>query len=166
MPIIHKPDGWYWGSKGPFTTRGDAQKVANAAYANGYKQESLMSENIVAEFIGTLLHSATLTHFKHFSVTGAGSYAAHQALSTYYDEIVDLVDTVTEAIQGKYQVIISGYPNTFGNTDAEPLAYLLNLKDYVALTRVKLPQDSEIQNEIDNIANLINFTCYKLRFLA
>jgi len=28
------------------------------------------------------------------------------------------------------------------------------------------PQDSELQNEIDNIANLINSTLYKLRFLA
>jgi hypothetical protein len=28
------------------------------------------------------------------------------------------------------------------------------------------PQDSELQNEVDNIANLINSTLYKLKFLA
>jgi hypothetical protein len=28
-----------------------------------------------------------------------------------------------------------------------------------------MPQDSEIQNEIDNISNLLNQTIYKLKFL-
>jgi hypothetical protein len=28
-----------------------------------------------------------------------------------------------------------------------------------------MPQDSEIQNEIDNISNLLNQTVYKLKFL-
>jgi hypothetical protein len=36
MPIVKKPDGWYWGSQGPFDTREEAERVARAAYANGY----------------------------------------------------------------------------------------------------------------------------------
>jgi hypothetical protein len=35
----------------------------------------------------------------------------------------------------------------------------------VRLYRENLPQDSEIQNEIDNIATLLNQTVYKLKFL-
>jgi hypothetical protein len=34
----------------------------------------------------------------------------------------------------------------------------------VSEERKELPQDSEIQNEVDNIANLINSTLYLLRF--
>ena len=38
MPIRKKQDGWYWGSKGPFSTKKKAQEVARAAYASGYKK--------------------------------------------------------------------------------------------------------------------------------
>lgn len=37
MPVVKKSDGWYWGSKGPFKTKGKAQQVEKAAYASGYK---------------------------------------------------------------------------------------------------------------------------------
>jgi hypothetical protein len=36
----------------------------------------------------------------------------------------------------------------------------------VAETRDKLPMESNIQNEIDTIATLIDSTIYKLKFLA
>ena len=37
MPTRKVGDKWYWGSKGPFKTKGQAEKVAQAAYASGYK---------------------------------------------------------------------------------------------------------------------------------
>lgn len=37
MPIRHTSRGWYWGSKGPFSTRAKAVSVAQAAYSHGYK---------------------------------------------------------------------------------------------------------------------------------
>jgi hypothetical protein len=47
-------------------------------------------------------------------------------------------------------------------------SYLEYLKEDVQTLRRAngFPQDSELQNEIDNIANLINSTLYKLRYLA
>jgi hypothetical protein len=162
MPIRHTDKGWYWGSKGPFASRAKAQQVATAAYASGYKEENQMDKNCCGEFIGNLLHSATITHFMHLKTT---SYAAHVALGAYYDEIVDLVDGLAEAIQGCYGEIIDNYPTMFANVSGEPLSYLEMLKDYVAEKRVDMPQDSNIQNEIDTIATLIDSTIYKLRFL-
>jgi hypothetical protein len=41
-----------------------------------------------------------------------------------------------------------------------------SLQKFVAEARGSLPKDSELQNEIDNIANLINSTVYKLKFLG
>jgi hypothetical protein len=38
------------------------------------------------------------------------------------------------------------------------------LKDYVMEARDELPQDSEIQNSVDSIADLINTTLFLLRF--
>ena len=39
MPIIRRPNGWFWGSQGPFRTRGEAVKVAQAAHAAGFEEE-------------------------------------------------------------------------------------------------------------------------------
>ena len=38
MPIKQKAGEWYWGKQGPFKTREEAVKVAQAAYASGYKK--------------------------------------------------------------------------------------------------------------------------------
>ena len=165
MPIQHKPDGWYWGSKGPFRTRAKAQLVATADYASGYKEGKTMDQNAVGEFIGNLLHSATITHFMHLQAQGEGSFAKHMALGTYYDEIVDLVDGLAEAIQGCYEEIIAPYPNMFANVSGDALEYMRMLKEYVSQTRQNMPELSNIQNEIDSIATLIDSTIYKLRFL-
>ena len=123
-----------------------------------------MDTTKVAGFVGTLLHSASVTHIMHFQVTGVGSYAAHIALATYYDSIPDLVDSLAESIQGTHE-IITGYPTSFPNTTFAPLPYMEYLEEYVLDCRQHLPQESEIQNEIDNIANLIHTTIYKLRCL-
>lgn len=164
MPVVKKQDGWYWGSKGPFASKQKAIQVGQAAYASGYKEET-MEKNIVGEFVGTLLHSATLAHIKHLQAIGEGSYATHQALGQYYEDIIELADALAEAIQGITGTIIDGYPDVFGNTPSAPLEYLKSLKAYVDKYREDMPQASEIQNEIDNIANLINSTIYKLTFL-
>lgn len=161
MPIRKTDKGWYWGSRGPYATKAKALQVSRAAYASGYKKESTMS-NVVAEFVGTMLHSATVTHFMHLQTK---SYAAHMALGAYYDEIVDLVDGLAESIQGKYG-IIEGYGPAFAVPAVEPVAYLKSLMEYVDEKREEMPADSEVQNEIDTICTLINSIVYKLENLS
>lgn len=39
MPVTKKPDGWYWGGKGPFKSKEKATEVGQAAYAGGYKKK-------------------------------------------------------------------------------------------------------------------------------
>jgi hypothetical protein len=162
MPISKKTDGWYWGSKGPFASKQKAIQVGQAAHASGFKEEAIMDNQLIGTFVSTLLHSATLTHLMHFKTL---SYSEHVALAGYYDLIPDLVDGLVESIQGAYEVIIEPYPSMFGTGDAEPLAYMISLRNYVRDYRGEMPQDNEIQNEIDNVANLLNTTVYKLKFL-
>jgi hypothetical protein len=120
MPISRKSDGWYWGSKGPFQTRAKAVAVGAAAHAAGY-QEATVTSTAAGEFVVTLLHSATITHMMHFRVTGPGSYSAHKALQKYYENIVDLVDSLAESIQGSTsQLIDFATPANIGET-ANPL---------------------------------------------
>lgn len=113
-----------------------------------------------AEFVQILLHAVTNTHMLHWQTK---SYAEHQALGAFYEELPDLVDSLAEKIMGKYNITFtfkdSYYaPASTGKTELEAL------KRYVEEERKEIPQDSEIQNEVDNIANLINQTLFLLRF--
>jgi len=53
----------------------------------------------------------------------------------------------------------------FANVSGDALEYMRMLKEYVSQTRQNMPELSNIQNEIDSIATLIDSTIYKLRFL-
>ena len=164
MPIVKKQDGWYWGHSGPYKTKQKAIQVGQAAHASGFKEES-MEKNIIGEFIGTLLHSATIAHIKHLQAVGEGSYAKHIALGDYYDEIVEATDSLAEAIQGCLGQIIESYPPMFGNPATEALDYLKSIREYVITNRDAISDYSNIQNEIDNIMTLLDSTIYKLTFL-
>ena len=113
-----------------------------------------------ALFLATLLHSATNTHFFHFTTD---SYAKHKALAKYYEGIVDLVDQLAESYMGKYNKL-TAFPSVY-HQPKDPLKYMESLQNFVADARQDLPQDSELQNTIDEIADLINSTVYKLKFL-
>lgn len=123
-----------------------------------------INDDPVMDFTMCLLNSVTTGHILHLKST---SYAQHQALGTYYDEVGDYIDAFVEAFQGRYG-LLTKYPDDCTlYPDMEPVAYLEYLRVEVETLRrkPKFPQDSELQNEVDNIANLINSTLYKLRFL-
>ena len=111
----------------------------------------------VADFISTLLHSGTVTHFMHLSTD---SYAVHKALGKYYPAIVELTDNFAEAYSGAYQKIKT-FPENFHNAK-DPVRYLESICDYVKKNREAMPDDSQLQNIIDEIAALIDSTLYKL----
>lgn len=49
MPLVKRPSGWFWGSKGPFDSKAKALAVARAAYASGYKGEAEEKKFLVTE---------------------------------------------------------------------------------------------------------------------
>jgi hypothetical protein len=114
----------------------------------------------VAMFAATMLHSATNTHFFHWSTD---SFSKHMALGSYYDEIVPLVDDLVEAYMGCYEQIKT-FPSVY-HQPKETVKYLESLKSFVDDARQDLPQESQIQNIVDEIAQLIDSTCYKLKYL-
>lgn len=116
--------------------------------------------NEAAEFLLTLLHAATNTHLLHWKTK---SYAQHQALGAFYAGLPELVDRLAESMMGRYDTTPT-FPVVYyapANTAKEELNAL---KDYVEQTRTQLPQDSEIQNLVDEIASSINETLFLLRF--
>ncbi len=160
MPIRKTDKGWYWGSKGPFPTKAKALQIARAAHASGYQEETDM--DTMSKFICYLLHVVKQAHILHLQTR---SYAAHQALGEFYGELDGLADGLAESYQGKYGKLIA---NISVNEDipTSPLEYIISVSEYIQVERETLPQDSELQNEIDTIQNLLNSTAYKLRFLS
>ena len=114
----------------------------------------------VSEFVAALLHSSTVTHFMHWSTN---SDPVHRALAEYYEEIIELTDDFAEAYMGKYDQL-KKFPLEF-HSATDPVKYLTSIKDFVQESREELPKDSELQNIVDEIADLINSTLFKLRFL-
>ena len=119
----------------------------------------------VGLLIGTLMQSRNQAHIYHLQVQGVGSYAAHKALNKYYDEIVDKIDGLAEGVQGRYG-IITGYKmaDTI-REDNNARMYFDGLSKFVEAIRKQIPQDSYIQNQVDEIVDLIESTKYKLKFL-
>ena len=116
-------------------------------------------------FLGTLMQSRNQAHIYHLQVQGMGSYAAHKALNKYYEDIVDLIDGIAESYQGRYG-IITGYKmaDTI-REDNNARMYFDGLGKFVETVRKQIPQDSYLQNKVDEVVALIEGTKYKLKFL-
>lgn len=115
-----------------------------------------------AEFFITLMHAATSGHILHFQTR---SFAQHMTLDTFYSSLPGLVDSVVEAYQGKYGLVLD-YPSGYSVPTTAAIDFVSALSDYVMSSRANVADDSEIQNLIDEIQDLIDSTLYKLRFLA
>lgn len=143
------------------TTNEETAMDINEAFENVIAEETVYP--MMGEFAGTLLHSAVVTHMMHWATR---SYAAHKALEMYYTGIPELIDTIVESYQGKFG-LIGDMPMTFTTVSVDDaLTYMDILKQFVETSRIMLPDDSEIQNEIDNVASLIDGVLYQIRFLS
>ena len=116
-----------------------------------------MTHTPAAYFILTMFHAGTDAHLMHLATR---SYAQHKALQEFYEGVVDLVDGFAEAYQGKYG-LIEQYPTFY-----KRVKKVEDLQPILAEMRMDLPQDSELQNIVDEVAALIDSTVYKLRFLS
>lgn len=125
-----------------------------------------MNENFVT-LMSLLMQSSTQAQVFHRQVTGAGSFSAHMALGNYYDEIIELVDGITESYQGKYgiQVKYKAYPLADFISIEQVILYFEELCAKVYELRQAFT-DSYIQNQIDEIEELLYSTKYKLKFLS
>lgn len=128
------------------------------------KTKQSKSNMTVGEFISKLFEARIQTHIWHLNTK---SYAAHIALGSFYNDIVDLTDSVAEAWQGKYG-IIKGYKQIILTEAGNPIQYLTSLRTCVEDCRNSCfsDKDTNIQNEIDNIITLLDSTIYKLTNLS
>jgi hypothetical protein len=122
----------------------------------------------VTKFFSKLFESREMSHIYHLQVKGdQGSYATHEALGDYYEDIVELLDDTIEIYQGQYG-LIDGYDviDTSDTKSKEPLAYFEELAEYIKHSKKCISdEDTHIHSLIDDIIALIYKTIYKLKFL-
>ena len=114
--------------------------------------------NSPLKFIGKLFELRDAAHVEHLKTR---SFAAHSALNSFYDGILDLADGFVEGYQGKYGIIkIDIKPSQPDNF----LTYLEEFAKYVESSR-EVFKDEWLKNQVDEISALAYSTIYKLTYL-
>jgi hypothetical protein len=92
------------------------------------------------------------------------SYSEHKALNSFYQSIEDLMDGLSESYAGIYGRL-SGY-GVYDLADwtstADTITYYRNCYEWLKVERTTAPQDSYIQNQLDEVTALLGSTLYKL----
>lgn len=123
-----------------------------------------MKANNIEEFFGTL-QQATVEAWKEHLKTD--KYSKHIALNEFYEDIVELVDTLIEDYMGIYGKV-SDYKNIMTTEKIGAVEYLESLREMCKEAADDLfdeDDDSELLSDIDNILSLIDSTLYKLKEL-
>ena len=122
-----------------------------------------MKAKNIEEFFGTL-QQATVEAWKEHLKTD--KYSKHIALNDFYEDIVELVDTLIEDYMGIYGKV-SDYKNIMTTEKIGAVEYLESLREMCKETDDLFDEDddSELLSDIDNILSLIDSTLYKLKEL-
>jgi len=125
---------------------------------------------MMEEMIATLFLSSEFAHRRHLAVTGPGSYAAHVALGSFYDDIIERADAIAEAYQGR-NGLMDEIPYLDGpkgkKTIAATATWLEGEMNKVQGMRYDCcpKSDTAIQNLIDEAIATYLSVIYKLRNL-
>ncbi len=125
---------------------------------------------MMEDLIATLFLSREFAHRRHLAVTGPGSYAAHVALGSFYDDIVERADAIAEAYQGR-NGLMDEIPYLDGPKGKKSIAatatWLEGQMNKVNEIRYDACPKSEtaIQNLIDEAVATYLSALYKLRNL-
>jgi len=117
-----------------------------------------------ADFVGILFLARDVTHSVHLNTR---SYAKHKALQKFYENIIDLADSFSEAYQGRHG-LIGPVSLMSAKKTSNVIEFLESQLAEVESVRYDVvdKSDSALQQLIDNIIELYLSTLYKLRFLA
>lgn len=117
---------------------------------------------MIGELLMRLFHARTTAHVLHLKTR---SYAHHMALNEFYDEIVDIADSLAEAYQGAHGLIES-YPSRYTPVD-DPLKLVTELAEWIEQHRYEAveAEDTFLHNIVDEALALCRSTTYKLKVL-
>ena len=120
---------------------------------------------MIGRLVGTMFVAREYAHRAHLRVTGPGSFAKHSALGEFYAGIIDIADSLTEAYQGRHDIIDIPYLDMpEGDDPVKVLEQLLSDIEQLRYDAVD-KKDTALQNIIDEAVAQFLSTLYKLRKL-
>jgi hypothetical protein len=110
-----------------------------------------------AELVSRCFAARTAAHFAHLKTK---SYAAHMALGSFYEDVVDATDEFIECYQGVFGVV-SDYPDVeIPKGEVKPVA---ELRAWLVEHRTKICRgERELENLVDEITAVCDRAIYKL----
>lgn len=119
---------------------------------------------MIEQLISRVFYARNVAHFEHWHATGAGSFAKHQALGSFYNDVIDNIDTLVEAYQGAFD-LISDIPAP-ENTKNDVLELLEADAEWIEKNHEKVCKGNRaVANLIDSLTGTYLSTIYKLRNL-
>ena len=107
--------------------------------------------------IGILFMSRTYAHIAHLKT---GSFAKHKALNEFYDEVIDIADSLAEASQGLYGKLDIPYLNMIGKID-DPIGGITSQLKAIEKLMGSCDEDY-IENILQEVQALYRKTLYLL----
>jgi len=109
------------------------------------------------EIFSLLFKTRDSIHLRHLS---SKSYSEHKALQGFYDDIIDMIDSLIESYQGKYGLINISIQES---SSEDPIVSIGNMCRVLESQSVIV--DSWLVNQVDEIITLGYQTIYKLKNL-
>jgi len=117
---------------------------------------------MISELTARVFQARNFAHIAHLN---SESYSQHMALGSFYEDVIEAIDTVVEAYIGQYDE----KPKYEGMCDKMPkdmVKFLRNEADWIETNRCKIADDSPaIENLIDSLTEVYLKTVYKLEHL-
>jgi hypothetical protein len=112
-------------------------------------------------FISMLFKAKEDAHISHIEQRSK-SDATHNALGEFYESLDELLDTLAETVMGVHGQLTLSFS---ASVIVDPVSYMQNLYTQVNKER-NMYTEGWIQNQIDEVAQLIAHTIYKLKYVT
>lgn len=119
---------------------------------------------MIEQLISRVFYARNVAHFEHWRATGAGSYARHMALGSFYEDVIAALDSLVEAYQGAFD-LIGDIPSP-ASTGTDPEKVFKADVEWIGKNHGALcKENSAIGNLIDALTEVYLSTLYKLKNL-
>lgn len=117
---------------------------------------------MINDLIARVFEARNVAHLEHWNT---GNCAAHRALGDFYDEVIDLLDSLVEAHSGAFGKVGKV---ELGARQTKPCVALLGEHVvWISKHREHIAQDvAALENIVDEIVALYLRTLYKLKELS
>jgi hypothetical protein len=118
---------------------------------------------MIEELIARVFKTRNQAHLMHWKTK---SYAEHQALGSFYDDIIDTLDKLVEACQGS-KGIIGHVDLTCKDESVDIIKCLTDDANWISKHRPKVAHGvPAIENIVDELVGVYLSTLYKLKNLS